>query len=1236
MEAIKDTIKIEINGSEIDAATGKTILEVVTENNLDEIPTLCHSEELKPYASCFLCVVEIEGRPNLVPACATRIAPGMKVTTRNERIIASRRTALELLLSNHFASCTSPCSAGCPANVDVQGYVALAAMGEYKEALKLIRKANPLISVCGRICVRKCEAVCTRAKVDEPVGINYIKRYLSDLPGAYDDPPERLPSTGKKIAIVGSGPAGLTAAWFLGTLGHESVIYEAMEKPGGMLRYGIPEYRLPKAVLDTEIDYILSAGATLETGVRIGKDISLDELKQRFDAVFIAAGAMGGKDMRVPGEHDTEGVETGVEFLIEKAENPEPVKGTVVVVGGGNTAMDAARTSWRLGADKVIILYRRTKAEMPADDLEIEDCIKESIEIMELAAPVGIVAENGRLKALKCERMKLGELDESGRRRPIRIEGSEFELPCDLAVSAIGQTPLLDGLIETKDGGAEITKWQTFVINTKTMETNIPGIYAGGDAADDGPTVAIDAIRDGQRAAKAIHSYITGEALPHEPFVVRKSLWGGPSAKALSEVPESPRHAMHEIEVEDRRGSFAEVATGYEYEDMMHESGRCLSCGCVVFDTCPLRKYAEEYGVDMERFKGYIRRHKVDNRHPYITYDPNKCILCSRCIRTCERVLPISALGLVNRGFSTEMRPAMNDPLVETNCISCGNCVDACPVGALTLKYPFPGRASIKTDDKATHCGFCSLACPIIVHNIGESHYFITSSGEAGSYLCRYGRFGNELFIKHRRLVKPVEREGNRHKAISFADAYAKAVAGLRDVAEKHGTDSIAVFVSPELTNEEMYLASRIARDALKTNNIGSISVVLRGLGSGSLDDTIGFTASTTDRKSLRNADLIICNNTDTETDHLIVNSEILIAVKENGAKLIVSNSSTDPLEVLADVSLDPLRGRASALWSGVTATLVRNGFIEKGKVKGISGGIELLADLEGSDGMAVAGATGVEFEKIEKAAEMIAGAKRIVFVHSPDRVQDQAPGDLRALGNLCILLRSAGVEADLLLPCVLSNAHGMETAGADPVFLPGRARARKLPGAKSNGELANMLEEGGIRGALIIGEDPMREDKTASYFRNVEFMVAIDWAETETTGFANIALPGTTYLECEGTRVNFEGKLVPFTQAVAPPAGIDGCMVLANLLGELGIETDASAEEIGKTLDEIVRKALGDKVTWYWNTGEERLWNGEGSLARIEPVTRPSAIPPPVTVCGKYKRDIHDIGTDHYRVQAR
>jgi formate dehydrogenase major subunit len=1222
--------KVRINGREIYARPGMTILEVVREYALDDIPTLCHSSELEPYASCFLCVVEVKGRPNLLPSCATRIVPGMEIETRSRRVIAARKTALELLLSNHYADCLPPCRLACPAGVDTQGYLALSAMGYYRQAVDLIRQANPLPAVCARVCVRKCEVDCRRADVDSPVAINAVKRYVTDAPGAYSGEPECAPATGRKVAIVGGGPAGLTAAWFLGRMGHKAVIYEAMAKAGGMLRYGIPAYRLPDEVLDREIEYICRTGAEVRVGVRVGRDISFDELRKTHDAVFLAAGAWATNPMGVEREFETEGVVPGLDFLREQAVRPESLGGIVAVVGGGNTAVDVARSAWRLGADKVIILYRRTRAEMPADKMEVEDCLAEGVELMELAAPVGLVSEGGCLKALRCIRMKLGDPDASGRRRPVRLEGSEFDLPCRLAVSAIGQAPLLDGLTGAAGAQLGLTRWKTIAVDTATMGTNLDGVFAGGDVADDGPTVVIDAIRDGQQAARSIHAYLTGEGAQRRPFIVTKAHWGKPGKAELGDVKESSRHEVHHIAVGDRWGNFSEVATGFEPEDNVHESARCLSCGCVKYDRCALRQYAGDYGVDMRRFSGYIRKHKVDDRHPHILYDPNKCILCSRCIRTCSRVLPLSALGLIGRGFRTEVRPAMNDPLVQTSCVSCGNCIDACPTGALTARHAFPGQAALQTTGVRSHCAFCSIGCAIKVRKYGENRYFVESSGVPGEYLCRYGRFGVELFIRRNRITTPLLKTANGHREIDLADACRRISETARGIAASHGPESVGVFVSPELTNEELYLAGRIAREGLGTGNIGSLSILGIGREAGSLDNSLGFTASTADRSVLSDADLVICNNTNLETDHLVLAIDVIAAVRR-GAQLIVSASALAPADqALATLAMDPIRGRGSLLWNGIMRMLIGDGFVPVDAI--VSGGDSARGGAPGISSFARE--SGVDERLIRRAVSMIRESRRIVFIHGPDGTRDRAAGDIETFGNLVLLMRAAGVRADLLLPRLIGNSAGLEVTGADPSFLAGRRPGNGHPGAGTHGELRAILAEGRLRAAIVLGEDPMRHDATASCFRNLEFLAAMDWSPTETSRAADVVLPGTTYLESEGTRCNFEGRVLRFERAIEPPSGVPGWRVLAQLAQALGVSVTAqSAAALTLDIGTLAARHLDGLLPFYWNTGEGRTWRHRARLAPVTLDGAPVLSAPVLTHYERYKQSMRELGTERYRV---
>ena len=504
-------IKVTINGKEIKTTEGKTILEVVHENKIDKIPILCHDDRIEPYGSCFLCVVEVEGMNKLAASCCTPIAGGMVIQTDSERIRASRKSALELLLSNHYADCIGPCIDNCPAHVDAQGYIALVSMGKYEEALKLIKEQNPLPLSIGRVCVRDCEVACRRQIIDEPVGINHLKRYVADMDaqGKHQWVPGIKKSSGKKVAVVGGGPSGLTCAYYLTLEGHSVTIYEKLPRLGGMLMYGIPEYRLPKKILEDEIKWITNLGVTVKTNVELGKDFdSHSLLNDGFDALYLAVGAHKASNMRLEHENDTKGVMWGIDFLRGLPYKVPVLKGTVIVVGGGNTAIDAARTALRCGAYTVNIVYRRSIKEMPAHPEEIHAAQEEGIDIHFLTNPSAITRDkNKTLKGIQCLKMRLEQAKPGERPRPVPIEGSEFEMACDFLIGAIGQQVDTSFNAGNPKPGVQLERWGTINIENNTMVTSIPGVFAGGDVVT-GPDIAIRAIASGKHAAVGIHEYL--------------------------------------------------------------------------------------------------------------------------------------------------------------------------------------------------------------------------------------------------------------------------------------------------------------------------------------------------------------------------------------------------------------------------------------------------------------------------------------------------------------------------------------------------------------------------------------------------------------------------------------------------------------------------------------------------------------------------------------------------------
>ena len=478
--------------------------------------------------------------------------------------------------------CTSPCQRTCPAGIDIPEYIKQITLGNYEQAVMVIKEKNPFPLTCGRVCPHPCEDMCRLGKVCDSVNINHLKRFVADREMHTNEriAPYRAPATEKRVAIIGGGPAGLTCAYYLARLGHSPTIFEAMPKLGGMLRYGIPEYRLPKATLDWEIAGILDMGVEVKTGVTMGKDVTVQSLTDDgFAAVFVGTGAWDTRSLGVEGE-DLEGVLPGTHFLIDRGlEKETPIGDKVAIIGGGNTALDAARTSWRLGAKEVTVIYRRSRKEMPANDIEIEEAGKEGVVFHYLAAPTKLMGKNGKLTHLEYLEMELGEPDESGRRRPVPKKGTETVIEVDNVINAIGQFPVT-GFV-TNDG-IGLSKWNTIdVANPLTGETTKEGVFAGGDAVT-GASIAVEAIGAGRRAARSIHCYLNGEPVSVPDTVITKKSTL-PDVEELRAVNKSDRAHMPELSVDDRRLSFKEVELGLEEHMATDESARCLQCGLICY-----------------------------------------------------------------------------------------------------------------------------------------------------------------------------------------------------------------------------------------------------------------------------------------------------------------------------------------------------------------------------------------------------------------------------------------------------------------------------------------------------------------------------------------------------------------------------------------------------------------------------------------------------------------------------
>lgn len=556
----------------------------------------------------------------------------------------------------------SPCREACPAGIDMPRYLRYIAQGRFGDALGVIRERIPFPWVCGLVCTHPCELKCRLGDVDMPEAIRVLKRFVSEQPESYGLAPGTqaiIPlkpaesasiavqpaarASGKRVAVVGGGPSGLTAAYYLAGLGHAVTVFEARSRPGGMMRWGIPRYRLPLAVLDAEIEGIKRAGVEIKTNARVE---SVDTLMQDYDAVFVAVGAQKGMRLGIPGE-DSPGVMDGVSLLGDVSAGKQVKLGQRVgVIGGGNTALDAARTALRLGAKEVMVLYRRSRDEMPASPEEINEALQEGVEIVYLTGPKGIASSDGRLR-LQCQRMRLGDLDRSGRPRPEPVAGSEFEMEFDTIIAAVGQQPDIP-----QGFGLKLAPGDTIHARKNTLLTSRQGVFAGGDAVT-GPASIISAIAQGRKAAIAIDRYLGGkgnidEILAPPEAAIEPWRWG---LYIDERVKEPLRDAASRVE------GFVEVEQPINSEAAVKEAKRCLRCDLAV------------------------------------VADTSKCVYCQTCLLRCSlrktgTFNPSGAALKVYRLASGQIHIEFSD-----DCDLCGLCARYCPYGAITReKAPAAAR----------------------------------------------------------------------------------------------------------------------------------------------------------------------------------------------------------------------------------------------------------------------------------------------------------------------------------------------------------------------------------------------------------------------------------------------------------------------------------------------------------------------------------------------------------------
>lgn len=1172
---------VVLDGNLVKGIPGETILELAKRHGI-EIPTLCNDDRLEPFTSCYVCVVEVEGMRGHQPSCSTKIAEGMKVITYNEGIHKSRRTALELMLSNHYADCMGPCKQTCPAGVDVQGYISLIEKGLYNDAVALIKETNPLPAICGRVCVRPCERECRRNLLDEgsPVGIDYLKRYASDidLESSTKFVPKVKQSTGKRVAVIGAGPGGLSAAHFLQIEGHQVDIFEAAPKSGGWLRYGIPEYRLPNDILDKEVKNITDLGVNIFYNQKLGDNLSYKNIQEKYDATILTIGSQKGTGIGCEGD-DAQNVFSGIDFLknMEMTGQHFDFSGkTIAVIGGGNTAMDCCRTSIRCHGKKVYVIYRRTEKEMPANPIEIHESKLEGVEYLFLTLPKKITKnEKGEIKSMTCIKMELGEPDASGRRRPVPVEGSDFEIELDYAFAAIGQKTdvnFIDDINEFAKGGKLIiNKWGDIDASKDTLQTGIPSVFAAGDGVT-GPATIIEAIAQAKVASTSAHQFLMGLPIQPEkkPFISKRDNFKKQVAiDYLAKYEKQFREEMPTLPP-DNRINFKEVELGYEGEDVAkHETQRCLECGCTAFFDCDLQKYSTEYDARQTRFNGEYKEFQVDFRHPYIEIDNNKCILCARCVRICHEVVGADALGLVNRGFDTYVAPSMGDALQETHCESCGMCISTCPTGAMLENVIFkPGP--IKTDTADIICNYCSVGCSLTLHH--KKGFVMGVSGNDGvvnhgGNLCKFGKFGYTYLNRADRILTPLHKVNGSFLPITFEEAYQL----LQDKIDAVDPDENAFFAGARLSNEELFLIQKLARSAVGTNNIGSFHYLNRGRA------YIENHELNVPFDELKGASKIYLLGTELNDDNGVAG--FFVNNARVRYKIPVSLITTKPVSSMYHkvdelVEVDSYYHFIKAVNHYLLAKGVENGLFIRDRVEGFEG---YKAQLLSEDYSDLLDKAGVNDAFVAEFAQEYNEQMNAVMIFAE---KDLSSNACYEAFNLALITGKLGKTSNGILTLKeKNNAQGLFDMGIDPTlgiggvdsadpYLVENLKAKwnmdELPESVHN--LQTLLNANKVKNIFIFGEDPVGcalKEEWRKTIESVDFVVVQDGFMTPTAEMADLILPASFAAETGGTCTNTQRVIQDFDGGIPGKITQDTLTQVAMLMGKLGVETPSTKETV-------------------------------------------------------------------------
>ncbi|EHU4926465.1 formate dehydrogenase subunit alpha [Vibrio vulnificus] len=1183
-------IQIVIDGKYRIVEAGQTVLQAAKVCGV-EIPSLCGMNRSGEKIPCDLCVVEVEsGGPRR--ACELEVYNGLTVKTQSEALSAHRKQALNRIMSDHYADCEAPCKTACPAGVDIQSYLYHIAQNDHQKAIEVIKRTLPMPLSIGRVCPAFCESECRRSLVDDAIAIRQLKRHAADADLAAQEAytPEKKADKNKRVAIVGSGPGGLTAGYYLTNEGYQVDVFEAMPQAGGWLRYGIPEYRLPKSILDKEIELMCRNGMTIHTDKKLGRDISLSQLSQDYDAVCLAVGASKAVAMDYPGS-DLDGCYLGVDYLKDFVTEQRFITGKkVAVIGGGNTAIDCARTAVRTGADTTLI-YRRTRDEMPAEDYEIEEAEHEGVKFHFLTNPAENIAdEQGRVCSVKLEKMALGAPDASGRRRP-EATGEYFTEAFDTVIAAVSQQADLS-FMQGEALTLPLTRWNTADANPETMHSGTGNIFSIGDFRR-GPATAVEAVADGRIAAQAIDRFFDGdmENIPLKPFNSRKEQkLKQVDPLHFSHLQKVARTIMPELTSQQREQSFEEVELGFDNAEAMAEAARCLECGCQVNTSCDLRDYATEYGaeqhfhysVDIKSHDEWQALRQNDPRHKYpidhssefIVFDANRCISCGQCIQACREQSVQGVLSFMNleKGrpvVRPDCRPNFGGQGVmmgDSRCVQCGACVQACPVGAMTDgRDRSQGRETLlkKVD---TICTYCGVGCKLTMH-VDEAANQIRYVEGAHSpvnegMLCVKGRYGFDFVASEERLTTPLIRKDGWLQPASWQEAIRLIADKFSTIKQDFGGRALAGFSSAKTTNEDNYAFQKFMRRELGTNNVDHCARLCHASTVTGLEASLGSGAMTNDIPSIKHSDVIFIIGSDTSAAHPVIASHIKQAVRHHGARLIVADPKRIGMADHAELYLAHRPGTDVMLINGVMQQIIKNGWYDMEYIEERVDGFDTMLQEVMSPAYSldkVELVTGVKADDIFAMARMIGTAKRTAVYYSMGITQHTTGHDnVRSIANLQLLCGNIGIEGGGINPLRgQSNVQGACDMGALPNNYPGYQKVYNPlvrekfviewdaphlsaePGLTLT-EIIDGACRRDVRALYVMGENPVLSDPNQAHviegLEALDFLVVQDIFLTETAQYADVVLPSCSFAEKSGHFTNTERRVQRISPAVNPP----------------------------------------------------------------------------------------------------